>query len=336
MLGARAGFVVALLAALLPSMGCGAPRPPPASVEQAFHLDPLTDLVALPRLAWLIDAKPRALYALPGLAVALEELVGSERLSAFGKAHGGLDPRGLREVAYARFESSPGHSPGELWLGRGYVPVEAVEAAELRAFPYVRQHAREPSGLIRIEARADNEAIDVLLFGHQGIARGIAASVPAKAARAFAEKRLKKVRPALSTGPLAELERALGPADVRAFAARPDRAFARDGLFEHFEALGLAVLPSEQGGVLFFTLRVVGVGSFADRESVVEAEVARRLARIDGSRVGALLGMTQAPPWALRTDSRTVIAERRVQGAPFLHGLHLATGADTTELFATP
>ena len=325
--------VVALLATLA---GCGGVRPAPVAAERAFHLDPLTDLVASPHLAWLVQAKPRSLYALPALAAALEELVGSARLASFTRAHGGLDPRGLQEIVYARYEAGLGHAPGELWLGRGYIPTSAVETAELKAFPYVRQHARDASGLIRIEARADNAPVDVLLFGHQGLAHGTAAAVPAKAARAFAEERLKKVRPALSTGPLTELERALGPAEVRVFGVRPDRAFARDGLFEHFEALGLAVLPSESSGTLVLTLRVVGVGPFAEREKVVEAEVNRRLKRIDGSRVGALLGMTQAPPWVVRADARTVVAERIVQGAPFLHGLHLATGADTTELFANP
>lgn len=330
MSGARAALALVLLSA------CAAPPVAKAPVEQSFHLEPLTDLVALPHLTWLVHARPRALYSIPSLALALEELIGSERMAAFTRAHGGLDPRALHEIAYARLEAGPGHPDGELSLGRGYLPASQVEAAELAALPYVRQHAREPGGLVRIEGRAGNEAVDLLLFGHQGVARAEGAPLSAKTARAFAERRLKKVRPALASGPLAEVERALGAADLRVFGARPDRAFARDDLFEHFEAVGLSVVPVEQSGALFMTLRIAAVGSFGDRERVVEQQLQARLARIDGSRVGALFGFRSASPWALHADARVVTAERRVQGAAFLHGLHLATGADTAELFSAP
>lgn len=315
---------------------CGGPAPAAAPTERTFHLEPLTDLVVSPRLAWLVQASPRALYALPSLAVALEEVMPSARLGAFSATHGGLDPRALHEIAWASYEPAPGHEAGVLWLGRGFLPATRIEAAELRATPYVRQHARDPSGLVRIEGRADNRTLELLLFGHQGIVQADGAPVPAKAARAFAEERLKKTQPALRVGALREAELAAGAAPLRAFAARPDVSFARDGLFEHFEAIAVALTPSEVQGVLWFSVRVVGVGPFAGRESAVESAVGARLARIEGSRVGALFGLSSAPPWTFRTAGRVLVAERRVQGAPLLHGLHLATEADTAELFAAP
>lgn len=316
--------------------GCGSPPPPKAAPERAFHLEPLTDLVALPHLGWLVHARPRALYAVPAMALGLEELVGSARMAAFSRAHGGVDPRSLHELVFAQLESNPGHEPGELWLGRGYVPAAALEQAELTAIPYVRQHAREPGGLIRIEGRAEHEPIDVLVFGHHGAAWARGAPLAAKTARAFAEQRLKKVRPALTMRPLAELDAALGAADLRVFGARPDRAFARDDLFSHFEAVGAAVVPSEREGELWLTLRLIAVGSFEGREHELEERVRARLARIDGSRLGRLFGIAAAPAWTFSTRPRVLRAERTVRGAAFLHGLHLATGADTAELFAAP
>ncbi len=325
----------ALLASFL-LVACGGAQVPRAPSERIFHLAPLSDLVATPRLQWLVQAEPRTLYALPSLAVALEELVSSPRMAAFARTHGGLDPRALHEIAYARYEAPPGHAAGTLLLGRGFLPSSAIETATLAALPYVRQHSRDPSGLIRIEGRADNHVVDVLLFGHQGILQAEDAGLAARAARAFAEQRLKRTQPALRSGALAEAQAALGRAPLRVFAARPDVSFARDGLFEHFEALALAILPSESQGVLSLTVRVLAVGAFAGRELEVEAALRRRLDRLQSSRMGALLGFKDAPAWTVQASGRTVIAERRVQGAAFLHGLHLATGADTAELFAAP
>lgn len=309
---------------------------PPSPAERTFHLAPLSDLVVTPRLAWLVQASPRALYALPSLAVALEEVVSSQRLGAFAAVHGGLDPRSLQEIVYATYEPAPGHEPGVLWLGRGFLPSTQIETAELRAVPYVRQHARDASGLIRIEGRADNRSLEVLLFGHQGMLKAEGAPVPAMAARAFAEGRLRKTQPALRTGVLAEADRAVGPAPLRAFAARPDVSFAGDGLFEHFEVIAVALSPREVEGTLWLSVRLVGVGPFGGRETDVEAAVRARLGRLETSRLGSLLGLIGAPPWTVSATARRVIAERRVQGAPLLHGLHLATGADTDELFAAP
>ena len=153
---------------------CGAPKPPPAApAERAFHLTPLTELVAAPRLTWLVQAEPRALYAIASLAAALEEVVSSQRLAAFSHVHGGLDPRALHEIAYARYES------GTLLMGRGFLPATSIEKAELQAIPYVRHLARDPSGLVRIEGRAQNQTIELLLFGHQGIVHAEGASLPA-------------------------------------------------------------------------------------------------------------------------------------------------------------
>ena len=315
----------ALLAAAL---GACAPKPAPStSAEHAFHLEPLTDLVAAPHLTWLVDAEPRVVYALPGLAVALEEVVDSARLAAFTRAHGGLDPRGLRELVYARFEPD-----GALWAGRGFVP-SAVEGAELANVPYVRQHAREPSGLVRIEGRSANEATEILLFGHQGAALAQRAPFAAQVARAFAEERLKKTRPALRASPLAEVVAALGPAPLRVFGARPDVTFARDGLFEHFEAVALSASAAEDRGATWLVLRLAGLGSFGGRTEAVESALRERLERVTSSRFGALLGLDPAEPWRVRVDARVARAERRVQAAPFLHGLHLALRADTAELF---
>lgn len=319
-------------AAAIFALGCGGPAATPAPVERSFHLAPLTDLVAAPRLAWMIHVSPRTLYAEPLFAKAAEELLDAATLARFVRTHGGLDPRGLHEVVYARFAGKPTESAdGELWAGRGFLPGR-VEQAELQALPYVRQHAREPGGLVRIEGRAANHAVDLLLFGHQGIVYADNAPLAAKVARAFAEERLQRTKPALR-GELEEITRALGEAPVRVFVARPDQSFARDGLLEHFEALACAFTPNVREGVLWIELRVLGTGTFASREDEVRAAVEARAQRLGRSRFGRMLGFTQDTRWEIETTPRTVQARTTIRGDRLLHGLHLATAASTSELF---
>jgi hypothetical protein len=198
-----------VLGALLGAIGsaaCGARRLDAGpgelgelSAEPRLKLDPIVDLVPAGGLVWLVEARPRELLADPVLGAAVATLAPSERFETFARRHGQVDLREADEVAVA---GTAGGRPAILALARVHVEPGRVEAAFTARATDVEGRAVE-RGVTRFWGTVGEEREQVALFGHQavGIERG--GLGPLQAAVYFAEGRLKRSLPALSTQPLA-------------------------------------------------------------------------------------------------------------------------------------
>ena len=208
--GPRAGsWWSSPLALSLLLVGCGGASVGTTSARPGagakLHLAPTTDLAQTAAIAWLIDAKPRALVAHAELLPAIDTLLPHDRVAAFADRNG-FDPLALSELTLASYASAEGDTM--LYLARG-----ALAPAKLEAIFRARTGGVEGRGIDRqgeqeivrtwgTLARGRGRA-QMATFGREAAGLEIGRFGPLRVAELFAQERLKRASPALRTGALA-------------------------------------------------------------------------------------------------------------------------------------
>lgn len=324
-----------LLSSLVSLGGCAAAPPPLAAPEAPppLHLAPLADLFAAGGLDWLVAVQPPALRAAPHVAAALTTLLpatSTERLAR----HLGFDPTLSDEIVAA------GYGDAQLFALRVAHDPVSVEKHFVDRLTSDRERATEGPSVVRVSgvigsrprAFADLEQ-SVLLF--EAGPRG-----PLRAAVAFAQRKLRRARPALAVEPLASLARRLGPAPALALAPARVAEIApgsspmrgAHGLVERAAAVGLAVTPSPDPAGL--RLRLVVLGAWDDPPAEATRRLERTLDDVARSPLGKLTSLgAPLTPWSIGGDREAIHAEGVVDARKLADGLHAATSASLAEVF---
>lgn len=322
----------ALLGLLL--VGCGGAPPKPASPPlPPLHLRPVSDLAAAAALSWIVDARPRALFANPELVVAVRELFPDARFETFASRHGGVDPRQLDQLVVASYPEST------LFLAAGVIDAAKVEAAFV-----ARARAIEGRGIdrksdalgtiVRTWGVVNEEREQIAIFGREAIGLEIGKLGPLRAAEAFAQGKLRKASPALRAPPLAAASALLAESPLRVFAPGPFEGDAKNGLGGLLGASTAAAVAADPLDEDKLRLRVALLGAWTAAEAeAAKGRLAAALQRVSSSAIGKLCGLDQpvaGPTVALRDDA--LIAETVIRMTPLFRGLHAATGASVDEI----
>jgi len=331
----------ALAVALAALLGCGgapspaAPAPPPSP---PLHLAPVTDLAPAAGLAWLVDARPRELFAHPELVVAMRALFPDARFDAFAERHGGVDLRQLDELAVFAYPEAT------LFLAGGVVDpvkVEAAFARRARIDGRAVDRKADPLGVIvRSWGSVSDQREQVAVLGRRVAALEIGHFGPLRAAELFAQGRLKRASPALRAAPFADLASALGDAPVRAFAPGPFQAEwgrALGGLLAASTGIAAALRlepggdERAEGGRARLTIALLGTWS---RDPAAAGErLAAALHIIAESSLGKLCGLDHpATEPSVRTTQNTLVADVTVALLPLFRGLNAATAASADDI----
>jgi len=334
-------LAAAVFAAALTACGAGPAAPPSPPALPPLHLAPVTDLAPAAGLAWLVDARPRELFAHPELVIAARVLFADARFDAFAERHGGIDLRRLDEAAIAAY---PGAT---LFLAGGFVDPAKVEAAFVRRARIdgrAIDRKSDPLGtIVRSWGTVTTEREQVAVFGRRAAALEIGRFGPLRAAELFAEGRLKKASPALRAHPFAELADTVGDAPIRAFAPGPfegEWGRALGGLLAASTGVAVAVriVPgggaaneAAEGGRAQITIAILGLWT-RDPEAA-RSRLAAALHTVAESSLGKLCGLDHpAVEPTVRISEGTLIADVTVALLPLFRGLNAATGASVDDI----
>lgn len=317
------------------AFGCGSgpARPAEPPTGPALKLAPLADLVAAAGLEWLVLLEPKPIAAAPETTLAIAELFPNAPFDAFAERHG-VDLRAVDELAVA------GYADTRLVLARGFVDPARVERAFSARTLVDRRHL-EAGGVLLVDGRVGATPERLVVFGPRGAAIERGKAGPLRAARLFAEQKLKRARPALGAEPLAKAATFLGgPWLGRAFFPGPfgdDWAKGAGGLFRTATSVAIGARPAigpEPGGRLELVLVVTG--DFEDAAGA-KARLGATLDRLMSSDIGRLVGADQ-PAEPLRVDMTPEGLRARIvlRATQVFRGLHVATGASAEEIFGRP
>lgn len=330
------GVALALSSALLGCRSPSRPAVPPIDPTPPFDLEPLAHLVAAAGLRWLITVEPKTILSSPELTLAVGQFLTNARLDALAKRNY-VDVRSFDEIAFASFNDT------ELVMGRGFFDPAKFEAA--MAAHNTVDSRRAQGSLVDIDTHFGTLAERFTLFSSRGVARERGKAGPLRAARLFAEGKLKRARPALDVEPLNSAAVALGaPWPARIFYPGPftdDWERAAGGLFRTATALAGGARPARteatSGGRAESNLELVAVvmGRWDDVDGA-KARLGAAIDRLLGSDLGRLMG-TDKPVEPLHVeavnDSQGLRARVVVRATPLFAGLHAALDATAEEIF---
>jgi hypothetical protein len=292
-------------------------------------------------LAWLVEARPRAIASHADLLPALEQVLPAARVRAFAAKNGGVDLLDLRELVVA------GYPGATLWLVSTSLDPNAVEAAfgartlsvEGRSVDWAPE---EPlARIVRTWGTLGTDHVALAIFGRDALGVEVGRFGPLRAAELFAEERIKRASPALRTEPLAEAARRLGDAPVRAFAPGPfdpEVAKGLGGLLGATTAVALAARPvdafpgsPEVHPALAFT--VILVGGWKDDAAAAAERLQAAYTLLANSGAGQLLGLDHpvAPP-RVRGAAGALTLEVTLDAYALARGLKDATAASVDEI----
>jgi hypothetical protein len=323
---------------LVAAMACAthrAPRVAPPS-PPPLHLTPLADLVPAAGLLWIVDLRPRELFANPALIPALQELFPEAELDLAARDRGGLDLRSMDAFVAA------GYDPTTLYLAHQVLEPARIEAAFARRVAEVQGRAIDrtdvdPRGvLVRSWGARGTSKESVVTFGREAAGLALGSDTRLRAAELFAEGRLAEAKPAWRTVPLDRVAELLGDAPVRGAAPGP---------FEGSWSLGLGGLLATATGAGFAArvdgaalhLSVVLTGAWADRSPEALARLRGCYEALAHSGLGLLLGLSHPaspPTYASAADHVSLAVGLEV--APLARGLADATVSQLRDIMRSP
>lgn len=336
------GAIGGALAALLTAPACGTPKqvaapaaPPPAPL----HLDPATDLAAAAGLVWLVDARPRDIFAVLDWIPAISLLLPEKRLDGFAKRNAGVDFRQLTAFVVASYREA------QLFVARGaFDPArvektfeEHTEQLDGRAL----DKATAPGGaaaapITRLWGTARGQREQLAIFGRDAVALERGRFGPLKAAAAFAQAKLKRAKPALRDVPLARAAELLGDAPLRAFAPGPfdgEWANGLGGLMKASTSASVAVRPHE-GAKARVDVRLVLTGAW-ERDDAAAGRLGAAFGRLAEDSLGKLCGLGHPlAPAETRASADALTLEVGLDGLEIARGLRAATEATVEEIMA--
>jgi hypothetical protein len=305
---------MALLAGLV-TTACTVDRRgrPTAAPGPQFAPGPIVDWVPAAGLIWLVDARPRDLFGSRALGPAIATVVTDDRVAAFARRFGGVDPRKATELAVAGFAATT--------LGLARMPVDP--AAFESAF----------AGATRDR---ENERAEV--FAHEAVAVERGRPGPLQAAVYFAEGRLRRALPALKAEPLSAAASRIGEAPFRCFCPGPFEgrwASGVGGLMRAATAVAGAARPWDAAPGAAVALTLLLLGAWASNAPAAEERLAAAFNVWSEDPLGRLTGIdrpieaarTASDPGALRLD---VVLDP----AAIARGLRDATDASIAEIMA--
>ena len=335
--GRSAGGASWLLVAMV--VGCASPRAQPAVQLPApapLHLAPLADLAPAAGLRWIVDLRPRALFADPSLITPLAAVLPEADLDAMKRARGGLDLRSIDDLVLAGYDGTT------VLLAHQVLDPARVEAAFADRVAEVEGRAVDRGGddpratVTRLWGGHGKTHETLVVFGREAAGLALGADAPLRATELFAEQRLHRARPAWQAPPLDHLAELLGDAPLRAAAPGP---FGREwsagvgGLLASATGAGIAARPD--GDAL--RVRVVLTGPWGDRAADAEARVRRCYEDLVDSGLGRLLGLAEpATPPTFSATPDSVGLEVRIRAEPLLRGIGDATTTQFEEVMRRP
>ncbi len=342
-IAALGGALVALIAA----PGCGgkrnAPTTPAAPPPAPLHLDPATDLAAAAGLVWLVDVRPRDVFAALDLIPALSLVLPETRLDAFAKKNGGVDLRKLSQLVVATYKEA------SLYVARGaFDPARLEKTFEERTEQLdgrALDKATAPSGaaaapITRLWGTARGQREQIAIFGREAFALERGRFGPLRATEAFAQGKLKRAKPALRDVPLARAAELVGDAPFRAFAPGPfegEWAAGLGGLLKASTAAAVAARPRSDAGATKGRVDVTLVltGAWGDDADAASARLAAAYGRLADDPLGKLCGLNR-PIEAPRTrgSSDALTLDVGLDGFEIARGLRAATEATVEEVMS--
>lgn len=339
----RRGFLLGSLGALAlsPSLAllaaCGPPSEPadPNQTGKTKHLPPLktvplSELIALAGLRWVILVEPRAIASTAWLIPSIGKLVPEDNFSSFA-ARTGLDLRQLPEAAIASYDADT-----SLYLARHTGDPAAVERWFRSRLTSGERRAIDRPDIVRITGKIGLTPHALALLGRSAVAYQEGGSLtkgPARVAALFAEGKLKRSPSVLSAEPLKSLAARFGSAPARAFARGPfegELARGARGLLAGATAIGAAARPSAREGI---ALAIAVAGDFAASGPPAADELLAAWNELAASSFGHLLGLdqpVQAPLSTHSPDAVAVVVE--LDPKKLASGLAAATGSRIDEI----
>ena len=310
------------------SRGAGALAPAPV---EPLQLDPAAGLVPAASLAWLVQTAARDLLASPVLIPAIALLAPESRFDAFAKRHGGVDLRETRELVVAGFPEAT------LAVARAVVDPGRVEAAFGARATAVEGRAVE-HGIVRVWGQVGDHREQVAIFGTQAVALEKGRFGPLRAAEYFARGKLKRVRPALETDPLADAAARLGDAPLRAFAPGPfvgEWAAGLGGLLGASTGAAASLTPLASPGSGSVAMRVVLTGGWGADAAAASRRLAAAFGVLAGDPLGRLTGLDR-PLDGPRTsgDAGALVLDVVLDPMVLARGLRDVTDAAIPEIMA--
>jgi hypothetical protein len=323
-----------LVAGLLGLTACGgAPAAAPlAPVEQPLGLSSAVELLPAPGLTWLVDAKLRELFSSPALLPALSLLLPPARLDAFAARHGGVDLRAVGDLAIASYPETT------LWVVLTSIIPARIEAAFAERAVAVEGRAIDGS-VVRTWGTVGSAREQLAILGHEGVVLEHGHFGPLQAAEYFAQRKLKRARPALQSEPLVRVAEALGAAPLRALAPGPfvgDLGHGLGGLLAAATAVGAAATPVPSGhgdgdGVL--QLRFVVTGAWGQDAPAAEDRLRAAFDLLGADPLGRLLGVDRpVEPPAVDGNAEALQLTVGLDVTRLAEGLKDATSATLEEV----
>jgi hypothetical protein len=324
---------IARAAALLCLTSCGHPHAVVSPREEpSLHLSPLSDLVALAGLTFVVDARPRALLSHPAVIDALATALPEAELDALARARGGLDVRSMEELSVAGYASTT------LLLARQVVDPAKVEAAFTSRVAGVLartidSRADDPRAvLVRLVGATGKQHESLVVFGREAVGLALGEEAPLRASERFATGTLRKALPAWRGPPLDQLGAALGDGSLRAAAPGPftgEWQHALGGLLGSASAIGGAIALDADVA----RLEIVVTGPWGNRAKDAEARLAHAFDAVSTSGLGRLLGLDHpATPVVLSSTPELVRFQVGLLLRPLVKGLFDATSSGIPEM----
>lgn len=356
MLARRALLESALgTAALCALAACGcsagpaviAPRIAPAA-PPPLTVGPLTGLLPLAGLRWLVLVRPREIASIPWLIPALGRVVSEASLNRFAAATG-IDLRQTPEAALASYADSPaddaaegdGPHPARLgdvtfWLARHAGEPLRIERAFRARLTASERRVVERSDLVRMSGTAGTTQRALVVLGRDVVGfqeGGDLGRGPARVAALYAQGKLHRSPTALARDPLRALGQRFGSAPARAFALGPfegELARGARGLLAGATALGAAARPSVREKI---ALAIAVSGDFTTTGPQASDELLRAWNELADGSFGHLLGLDRPVERPLATHSENAVAVAvELDPDKLASGLAAATGERVEEM----
>ena len=314
------------------SSGCG-PKPvaaPPPPPPVSLHLEPACDLVPAAGVAWVLDARPRAVAEIPDLIPAIALVVPEARFATFAAAHGGVDVRQITDLCVARYEQAT------LTVARARFDPTRVERAfaDRVTHPGGRSLDVPTPPVVRVWGEVNGEHQQLVLLGREALVLEQGRTGPARAAEAFARGQLRRASPALRGATLSRAVELAGDAPVRLFAPGPfggERAQGLGGLMR--ASTSVAATAKFEGPPARLAVRVVLTGAWGKDAEAAGERLAAAAHVVSASPFGRLLGL-QHPVVAprVRASAEALVLDVTLDGLVLARGLHDALDAEIGEI----